>query len=162
MSRKTHAGAKAPDPAETPISRRNLLRAGVCAAGAAYAAALGYPVYRYLASASAEAEALAKVTEVEVPDGAKLAPGSALMFKFGARPAVLIHHADGEWVALDAKCTHLGCTVQYQADQDRVYCACHGGVYDARTGRNVSGPPPRPLTAYHVEVTDGKVIVSRT
>lgn len=145
-----------------PMSRRALLGAGIGVAGACYAAALGYPIYRYLASPAEEAEALGKVTEVEVPDGAKLPVGAALMFKFGARPALLIRHAEDDWVALDAKCTHLGCTVQYQPDQKRIYCACHGGVYDAQTGANVSGPPPRPLTPFRVEVSDGKVVVYRT
>jgi Rieske Fe-S protein len=66
-------------------------------------------------------------------------------------------------VALDAKCTHLGCTVQYEADKNRIYCACHGGVYDARTGANVSGPPPKPLKRYVVRpAPEGGVVVSRS
>jgi cytochrome b6-f complex iron-sulfur subunit len=162
MPEKKKGGVRRAKPRiDGPVTRRALLQAGIGLAGACYAAALGYPVYRYLASPAEEAEQLAKVTEVELPDAEDLAVGTALMFKFGIRPALLIHHADGEWTALDAKCTHLGCTVAYQPDQDRIYCACHGGVYDSRTGKNVSGPPPRPLTAYNVEVTDGKVIVSR-
>lgn len=162
MPEKRKPSAGSSEAPVEPVSRRAFLAGGICAAGAAYAAALGYPLYRYLASPAKEAEALSKVTEVELPDAQKLAAGTAMMFKFGARPAILIHHPDGEWVALDAKCTHLGCTVQYQADQSRIYCACHGGVYDPKTGKNVSGPPPRPLTAFRVEVTDAKVVVSRT
>ena len=64
------------------------------------------------------------------------------MFKFGTAPAMLIHHEDGRWVAMTAVCTHLGCTVQYEPQADRIHCACHGGVYNAYTGANVSGPPP--------------------
>ena len=51
---------------------------------------------------------------------------------------MLIHHQDGSWVALSAVCTHLGCTVQYEPQANRIHCACHGGVYDPRTGANVS------------------------
>jgi cytochrome b6-f complex iron-sulfur subunit len=85
-----------------------------------------------------------------------------MMFKFGPKPALLIHHADGTWVAMSAVCTHLGCTVQYEGPQNRIFCACHGGVYDARTGANVSGPPPKPLSQFRVEVSDGRVVISRT
>src|ERR1039458_5417045 len=84
-----------------------------------------------------------------------------LMFKFGAAPAMLIHHADGRWVALTAVCTHLGCTVQYEPQADRIHCACHGGVYNAYTGANVSGPPPKPLKLFKVAVNEAGVDVSR-
>ena len=144
---------------ETKTRRLFLGAAGV--AGASYAAALGYPIYRYLASPVELAASTPAVSQVELKDAQKLAPGSALMFKFGARPALLIHHTDGNWVALGAVCTHLGCTVQYQQARNRVYCACHGGVYDPASGANVGGPPPRPLTRYAVQVTAEAVIVSK-
>jgi cytochrome b6-f complex iron-sulfur subunit len=103
----------------------------------------------------------AAVTEVTLKDAQKLPAGSVLMFKFGTSPAMLIHHADNSWVALTAVCTHLGCTVQYEPQMDRIHCACHGGVYNAYTGANVSGPPPKPLKLFKVAVNDTGVEVSR-
>jgi len=145
-----------------PASRRAFVAAALGGAGLCYAAAVGYPVYRFLAAPVERAAAAEAVKEVAVKDAAKLLPGSALMLKFGSRPVLLIHHLDGAWVALDAKCTHLGCTVAYEADKNRIYCACHGGVYDARTGANVSGPPPKPLKRYVVRpAPEGGVVVSR-
>ena len=142
-------------------TRRVFVKLGIGAIGAGYAAAIGYPIYAYLstpAQRAAEASAVAQTTL----DGAdKLPAGSAMMFRFGDKPALLIHHKDGSWVALDAVCTHLGCTVKFEPDKDRIYCACHGGVYDAKTGANVSGPPPKPLTAYKVEAQDGRIVVAR-
>jgi cytochrome b6-f complex iron-sulfur subunit len=149
------------DVPDDPLSRRLFVKVGLGAFGAAYAAGIAYPVYRYLAAPAVRASEAAAVTEVEIPDAMKLQPGSALMFRFGTRPAMLIHHADDSWVALSAVCTHLGCTVQYEKDKQRIHCACHGGVYDARTGANVSGPPPKPLQKFNVEVANGKVIVKR-
>jgi cytochrome b6-f complex iron-sulfur subunit len=149
------------EPEEGDVKTRRAFVAAAGAAGVCYAAALGYPVYRYLASPGEMAAENAKVTEVTVPDGRKLPPGQAKMFKFGSSPAMLIHHDDGAWTALTAVCTHLGCTVQYEADQHRIHCACHGGVYNPYTGANVSGPPPKPLKLYKVEVTDTEVKVSR-
>jgi cytochrome b6-f complex iron-sulfur subunit len=142
-------------------SRSTFLRAALGGAGVVYAAGLAYPVYRYVASPVEKSAKEAAVKEVTLKDAQKLAPGSALMFKFGSKPAMLIHHDDGSWTALTAVCTHLGCTVSYQADQKRIHCACHGGVYDPKTGGNVSGPPPKPLMRYEVKVTDAAVIVSK-
>ncbi|MDR3793634.1 MAG: Rieske (2Fe-2S) protein [Terracidiphilus sp.] len=143
---------------------RNTRRAFLAAAGAAglaYTVALAYPIYRYLASPSEMAMSAAAVSEVMLKDAQKLPAGSVLMFKFGPKPAMLIHHEDGRWIALTAVCTHLGCTVQYEPQADRIHCACHGGVYNPYTGANVSGPPPKPLTLYKVAVGDAGVQVSR-
>jgi len=130
-------------------------------AGVGYAAAMAYPVYRYLASPSEMALSASAVTEVTLKDAEKLPAGSALMFKFGPSPAMLIHHEDGRWIALSAVCSHLGCTVQYEPQADCIHCACHGGVYNAYTGANVSGPPPKPLKLFKVAVNGTGVEVSR-
>jgi cytochrome b6-f complex iron-sulfur subunit len=143
------------------LKTRRAFLAAAGAAGVCYVAALGYPVYRYLASPSEMALAAAAVTEVTLKDAEKIPAGSVLMFKFGASPAMLIHHEDGRWIALTAVCTHLGCTVQYEPAADRIHCACHGGVYNAYTGANVSGPPPKPLKLFKVAVIDTGVQVSR-
>ena len=142
--------------------RRGFVRVALAGIGACYAAAIGYPVYRYLTSPAETAAALSAVTEVSLKDADKLAAGSVLMFRFGSRPSMLIHHADNTWVALDAVCSHLGCTVQYQPARDIIHCFCHGGEYSAETGRNLSGPPPRPLRRYAVTVNPGVVLVSRS
>jgi cytochrome b6-f complex iron-sulfur subunit len=155
--------AKLENIAEEP-GERNTRRAFLAAAGAAglaYTAALGYPIYRYLASPAEMAMSATAVTEVMLKDAQKLPAGAVLMFKFGTSPAMLIHHEDGRWVALTAVCTHLGCTVQYEPQADRIHCACHGGVYNPYTGANVSGPPPKPLKLFKVAVNDTAVEVSR-
>jgi cytochrome b6-f complex iron-sulfur subunit len=146
---------------QTDGGRRAFLAAAAGAAGLCYVAALGYPIYRYLASPSEMAMSASAVSEVTLKDAQKLPSGTALMFKFGAAPAMLIHHKDDRWVALSAVCSHLGCTVQYEGDADRIHCACHGGVYNAYTGANVSGPPPKPLKLFKVAVSDTGVLVSR-
>jgi cytochrome b6-f complex iron-sulfur subunit len=143
------------------VKTRRAFLAAAGAAGVCYAAALAYPVYRYLASPSEMALSASAVTEVTLKDAQKLPSGSVLMFKFGPSPAMLIHHENGQWVALTAVCTHLGCTVQYEPQADRIHCACHGGVYNPYTGANVSGPPPKPLKLFKVAVGDTGVEVSR-
>lgn len=146
---------------EDLLTRRAFVRVLAGVVGAGYAGAIGYPIYRYLATPATRASAMGAVTMVALPGAQELAPGSALMFRFGTRTSMLIRHADDTWVAFDAVCTHLGCTVQYEPDKERIYCACHGGVYDQHSGAAVAGPPPRGLTVYNVEVRDAEVIISR-
>jgi isorenieratene synthase len=52
-------------------------------------------------------------------------------------------------VALDGRCTHMGCPVAFDADADRFRCPCHGGIFDG-DGRPIAGPPVRPLDALAV------------
>lgn len=142
-------------------SRRGLLQIGMGGIAAAYVAALGYPVYRYLATPAVRSRLQGAVSSVAIPQKNLPATGAATMFLFGSRPAMLIRHADDTWAAFDAVCTHLGCTVSYEPQNQRIFCPCHGGVYDMKTGDVVAGPPPKALTKFRVEVKDGDVIVSR-
>jgi len=142
-------------------SRRTFLQVGVGLMGACYAGAVGYPVYRYLATASIRARAQGLITTISIPAKDLPGPGTATMFLFGTRPSVLIHHADGRYVAFDAVCTHLGCTVRFEPESHRIFCPCHGGTYDMNTGEVIAGPPPKGLKSYHVEVADGNVVISR-
>ncbi len=147
---------------EGAMTRRLFARAAFAGVGLCYVAAVGYPVYRYLRSPVQKAETTAAVTEVTLKDAKKLPAGSALYFKFGVEPCLLIHSLEGKWVALSARCTHLGCTVQYDSENKRIFCACHGGVYSPDTGKNLSGPPPKPLKAFAVkELPDGALSVAR-
>jgi Rieske Fe-S protein len=67
---------------------------------------------------------------------------------------------EGRYRAYSATCTHLNCTVQYRGDIKQIWCACHNGIYDLN-GKNVSGPPPRPLDEYAVNVSGGEIVVTR-
>src|SRR2546427_8826013 len=48
------------------------------------------------------------------------------------------------------ECTHLGCNFDWSPEEKLFACPCHGGRFD-RTGRNVAGPPPRPLDRFPVD-----------
>jgi cytochrome b6-f complex iron-sulfur subunit len=117
-----------------------------------------YPVLRYLVP---PAVADLGADEVVAGKAGEIKANGSKIFRFGTRPALLIVTADGEYRALSAICTHLACTVQYRSDLRQVWCACHNGMYDLN-GRNVSGPPPRPLEQFQVHVRGEEIIVSRT
>ena len=90
----------------------------------------------------------------------ELKPNTAKTFRFGTRPGLLVETASGEYRAMSATCTHLGCTVQYRPDLREIWCPCHNGMYDLN-GRNISGPPPRPLEAFEVQVRGDDIFVRR-
>lgn len=61
--------------------------------------------------------------------------------------------------ALSAKCTHRGCEILWVSGETPFFkCPCHGGIFDS-TGKNTSGPPPKPLTSLTTKVQDGQVYI---
>ncbi len=116
-----------------------------------------YPVLRYLIPPPVADLGGDEVVASKVGD---LKPNGSKIFRFGTRPALLLMTAEGEYRALSAVCTHLSCTVQYRNDLREIWCACHNGLYDL-AGRNISGPPPRPLEAFQVHVRGDEIVVSR-
>lgn len=85
---------------------------------------------------------------------------SGKIFRFGTKPGILIHTQTDKYVAFSAICTHLDCTVQYRSDFKHIWCACHNGHFDL-TGKNIAGPPPRPLDAYKVDIRNEDIVVTR-
>jgi cytochrome b6-f complex iron-sulfur subunit len=58
-----------------------------------------------------------------------------------------------------ARCTHLGCTPDWKASENKFKCPCHGSGYD-NEGVNFEGPAPRPMDRAHIDkAPDGQIIV---
>jgi len=58
-----------------------------------------------------------------------------------------------------ARCTHLGCTPDWKASENKFKCPCHGSGYDSE-GVNFEGPAPRPMDRAHIEpAPDGQIVV---
>jgi Rieske Fe-S protein len=73
-----------------------------------------------------------------------------------ADPAVVIIRTGSTAHAFSAICTHQGCHVN-RVSGGRIFCPCHGSVFDATTGRVLAGPAPRPLPRVAVSIRGGKV-----
>lgn len=139
------------------FGRRRLIETLLGGGLLASAVSFFYPVLRYIVP-----PAVADLGEDEVVAAkiGELRPNSSKIFRFGSHPGLLVLTTEGEYRAMSAVCTHLSCTVQYRNDLHQVWCACHNGMYDLG-GRNVSGPPPRPLESFQVHVRGDEVVVSR-
>jgi Rieske Fe-S protein len=120
--------------------------------------AIVYPIFKFMippqvVEAQQNSVVAAKTTEI--------ANNAGKIFKFGSKPGIIIRTETGDLKAFSASCTHLDCIVQYRPDAKDIFCACHSGVYDL-SGKNVSGPPPRPLEEYKVNVKGDDITVSKT
>lgn len=118
------------------------------------------PIIQYLIPPESN-DAGQEVKSVSLGSIDALPKGQGKNFQFGKKPALIIRDEAGDLHAFSAVCTHLGCTVQYDPAKTRIGCACHGGQYDPATGRNIAGPPPKPLAPLHAEVVKGEIIVTR-
>ncbi len=139
-------------------SRRGFLNWFLGTGLGALVVAVLYPLARYVSPPDVPEAQTERVVAGKEGD---LKPNEGKIFRFGSLPGLLVRTADGEYKAYSATCTHLNCTVQYRGDLKQIWCACHNGIYDLH-GKNVSGPPPRPLEEYKVNVANGEIVVSRT
>ncbi|MCB0832071.1 MAG: Rieske (2Fe-2S) protein [Bacteroidetes bacterium] len=138
-------------------NKRDFLKWVLGSAAVAWLGAVLYPISAYLkppkqGEVEVSSVKAGKVTDIEKDSG--------VIVRFGNKPVILIHKATGEFRAFSATCTHLDCTVQYKKDLGMIWCACHNGKYDLN-GRNVSGPPPKPLDEYKVVIKDGEILISK-
>ncbi len=138
-------------------NRRDFLKYLLSAGVLGFAASVIYPVLSYLKPPK---QSEVEVTSVSAGKLSDFPKDSGKIIRFGNKPVLVVYSADGNLHALSAECTHLGCTVQFRKDLDLIWCACHNGKYDLN-GRNISGPPPRPLTPFKVIVKAGEIFISK-
>ena len=124
-----------------------------------------YPVIRFISPPHIPEATTSQVEAGPTNDSELLEKGFKII-RFGAEPVILIRLNESDFKAFSATCTHLDCIVEFQKDKERIWCNCHNGHYDM-AGRNIAGPPPRPLTAYKVDVVSkgsgkpGVVVVTK-
>lgn len=139
-----------PPAAPKAFDRRRLINWFLGSSFGALVASILYPVLRYITPPRV-AEATASEVEAGETGDPELREKAFKIIRFGADPVIVIRAADETYHAFSATCTHLDCIVGFQKEQNRIWCNCHGGAYDL-TGRNVAGPPPRPLTPFKVNL----------
>jgi cytochrome b6-f complex iron-sulfur subunit len=139
-------------PASGP-RRRDFLGLAIVGTAAALGVAAAVPAVAFLRPSGRRVGGTAPAGRIQ-----DFQVGTARMVLLDDRPVLVIRLPGGDLRAFSAVCTHLGCVVEYSPERNRIVCPCHRGVYSV-DGRNVSGPPPRPLPALKVEVEAGNVVV---
>lgn len=145
-------------PQEVQTDKRNFLKLVLFGSATAWLASVIYPILSYLKPPKQSEVVVKSVKAGKISD---FANDTGTIVKFGTKPVILIRNAKGEFKAFSATCTHLDCTVQYRSDVGLIWCACHNGKYDLN-GRNVSGPPPRPLDVYEVALQGDDVVIYKS
>ena len=141
------------DSTVSPARRRFFLTVLLGGVGAALAAVAGWPLFRFLSPREGGAAAgKTSIARDQVP------VGGAHFFQYHGHPAVLIQPAAGQFIALTAVCTHLGCIVKWEKDKEDFLCPCHGGRYSPE-GKVLGGPPPKPLEQYAVTLKGDTILV---
>lgn len=128
--------------------RRKFIDLFLTGAGLATVLGVVYPLFRFFTPPKQEE---AVVSSVNLGPAKDFPKNSGKIFRFGNKPGILVRSTDGKFHAYQATCTHLDCIVQYDPKAGDIWCACHGGRYNL-AGKNISGPPPRPLTPFDVNL----------
>ena len=118
--------------------------------GGALMLSIFYPILRFLSPPDVP-EATTNQLEAGPTNDPELLDRGFKILRFGAEPVILVRLSETEFRAFAGVCTHLDCIVEYQPDQRRLWCNCHNGEYDLQ-GRQVAGPPPRPLQQFEVDL----------
>jgi cytochrome b6-f complex iron-sulfur subunit len=139
-------------------TRRSFLDLLLSVSAVAWLGSVLYPVLRYLKPLSLPGPSgPVRLTRAEV---AKVEVDKFAIIPVGRERLLVFEDPKGELRALDAKCTHEGCTVRYVARDALIWCACHNGRFDLE-GRVLAGPPPRPLARHTVlRDSEGAITIS--
>ncbi len=154
------------DEATPDRGRRNFLNWFLGTSVGGLCVAVLYPVIRFV-SPPEEPEAATNQVEAGATNDPELVDRGFKIIRFGADPVILIRVSETEFRAFAATCTHLDCIVEFQKEHERIWCNCHNGEYDLH-GRNVAGPPPKPLEPYEVNLASNgpsrpaTIVVSRS
>ena len=138
-------------------NRRSFLKYLLSTSVVGFLASVLYPIVSYLNPPKQNEVEVSSVLAGKISDFEK---DSGKIIRFGNKPVLVILTEKDEFKAMSAVCTHLDCTVQYKKEMGLIWCACHNGKYDLN-GKNVSGPPPRPLDMYQVNKQGDNIFVSK-
>ena len=141
------------EPSANSSERRTFLAIILGGIGAIIAGVFSWPLFRYLSPIDK-----GKGAELVRLSRQQIAVGGAHFFSFQGRPAVLLQPQPGEFLALSAVCTHLGCIVKWVGDAQEFLCPCHGGRFST-AGQVLGGPPPEPLATYKVTVEGDDILI---
>lgn len=154
MNRKDNSNDRGGDtPRPDMLSRRDFLKLGIGALSALAVLEVGGASLLFMQPRTLEG-AFGGIVDAGQIDS--FPAGSVVEFPDGR--FFLIRADDGGFLAVYQRCTHLGCSVTWQADEGHFFCPCHASSFDMNG--DVENPPaPRALDTFPVAIDDGRVLV---
>lgn len=144
------------DHLEPEPTRRSLLNVLWLGLGLAALAEMGWVVFKFLRFPKRAAAAHASGTLFEAGAVHRFAPNTVTAFPRGH--FYLARLEDGGFLALHRRCTHLGCSLPWDRDQQQFICPCHASVFDIR-GEIVRSPAARAMDLFPVSIENQVVRV---
>ena len=112
--------------------------------------------FGYLFSGKSENESLKPKQLFEAGNINSFKNNSVTIFRSGR--FYLVRLDDGGFLALSLRCTHLGCSINWEEEKQRFICPCHASAFEING--NVQNPPaPSALDYFPVLIQNGKVMV---
>ena len=135
------------------LSRRDFLKLGIGALSALAVLEMGGVSLYFMQPRSLVGEFGSVVNAGSVDT---FPSGSVVEFPDGR--FFLIHAPTGGFLAVYHRCTHLGCTINWEPDGNRFFCPCHASHFDING--DVQNPPaPRALDLFAIQIEDGQILV---
>ena len=134
-------------------SRRDFLKMGVSALSLVALLEVGGASLLFMKPRSSEGGFGGLVTAGAV---ASFPPGSVTEFPDGR--FYLVRASDGGFLAVYRRCTHLGCNINWEPDQNRFFCPCHASSFDIH-GEVENPPAPRALDTFAIQIEANQVVV---
>lgn len=135
------------------ISRRDFLKTLWAVLGGVALAETAGIALAYLQPRLAEGEFGSLIVAGKVDDF----PANSVTHLTNAR-CYVVRLPDGGFLSLYHRCTHLGCTVPWDATAQKFICPCHSSEFDMQ-GTVKNPPAPRPLDLFAVSIVAGEVKV---
>lgn len=135
------------------LSRRNFLKVGIGALGALALLEVGGASLLFMKPRSLEGEfgGLVKAGPID-----SFTLGSVVEFPDGR--FFLVRSKEGGFLAVYQRCTHLGCSINWEPDQNHFFCPCHASSFDMHG--DVENPPaPKALDTFAVQLVNNQVLV---
>jgi nitrite reductase/ring-hydroxylating ferredoxin subunit len=96
-----------------------------------------------------------KVTSIK-----ELAQGKMVGIEAGNKP-ILVANLESKYFAIGNRCTHVNCMLSDGVLMgESVQCACHGSVFDVRTGNVLKGPAKKSEPVFQVKVEGDQALVN--
>jgi menaquinol-cytochrome c reductase iron-sulfur subunit len=150
------------------VSRRDFIKIVAAAVGTFMGVTVGVPAIGYLISPALRKSSAA--TWIPLGKLSDFPIGTPTLVTFvrttvngweqtaNSFGAFVLRKSEDSVLVLSNKCTHLGCWVNWHADQAMYICPCHDGQFTI-TGNVVGGPPPRPMDQYTTKLENGSLFI---
>ena len=94
-----------------------------------------------------------RLKRLTVPSITEMSPGEGRIVDADGHAVAAYRTPDGDFKVVSATCTHLGCTVKWNAAETSWDCPCHGSRFDV-DGRILNAPATRPLEVVNVDTAE--------